>query len=79
MRAYAQAGLELIHHSGSQWNEGRLISPRDALPGDLIMFGDPIFHVAIYLGAGWTVNAPFTGHYVDVQPVWSKVAGVVRP
>jgi cell wall-associated NlpC family hydrolase len=38
-----------------------------------------IHHVGIYLGAGWMVNAPFTGQYVDVVPVPSGVAGVVRP
>jgi cell wall-associated NlpC family hydrolase len=79
MHAYGQAGVRLTHFSGDQWNEGRLLPPRDALPGDLILFGHPIFHVAIYLGAGWMLNAPFTGHYVDVVPVWRHVAGVVRP
>jgi hypothetical protein len=79
MQAYAHAGVRLAHFSGDQWNEGRLIRPRDAIPGDLILFGHPIFHVAIYLGAGWMLNAPFTGHYVDVVPVRNEVAGVVRP
>jgi cell wall-associated NlpC family hydrolase len=79
LQAYAKGGIHLTHFSGDQWNEGRLIPAKDALPGDLIMFGNPIFHVAIYLGAGWMLNAPFTGHYVDVQPVWRHVAGVVRP
>jgi cell wall-associated NlpC family hydrolase len=79
LRAYASAGIVLTHFSGDQWNEGRLIPARDALPGDLVFYGDPIFHVAIYLGAGWMLNAPFTGHYVDVQPIWKHVAGVVRP
>lgn len=79
MHAYARAGIRLIHYTGSQWNEGRLIPGRDALPGDLILFGRTIFHVGMYLGAGWMLNAPFTGHYVDVVPVGRHVAGVVRP
>jgi cell wall-associated NlpC family hydrolase len=79
MRSYGRAGIRLVHFSRTQWNEGRLIPARDALPGDLVLFGHPIFHVAIYLGAGWMLNAPFTGHYVDVVPVWKHVAGVVRP
>jgi cell wall-associated NlpC family hydrolase len=77
--SYAHAGVGLTHFTGDQWNEGRLIPPHDALPGDLVLFGDPIFHVGMYLGAGWMVNAPFTGHYVDVVPVPSGAAGVVRP
>jgi cell wall-associated NlpC family hydrolase len=81
--AYAHAGVRLAHFTGDQWNEGRLIPPRDILPGDLILFeyshSTTIHHVGIYLGAGWMVNAPFTGQYVDVVPVPSDVAGVVRP
>jgi hypothetical protein len=79
MRAYARGGVRLTHFTVSQWNQGRLIPARDALPGDLILFGHPVFHVAMYLGAGWMLNAPFTGHYVDVTPVWKHVAGVIRP
>lgn len=77
--AYAKAGIPLGHYTGYQWDEGRLIPPRDILPGDLILFGNPTHHVGIYLGAGWMVNAPYTGQYVDVVPVSGGVAGVIRP
>jgi cell wall-associated NlpC family hydrolase len=77
--AYAHAGIGLAHFTGDQWNEGRMIPSRDALPGDLILFGNPTFHVGMYLGAGWMVNAPYTGQYVNVVPVPSGVAGVIRP
>jgi cell wall-associated NlpC family hydrolase len=77
--AYAHAGLRLTHHAADQWNEGRLIPGMDILPGDLVMFGGPIFHVGMYLGAGWMINAPDTGQYVNVVPVPPEVAGVVRP
>jgi cell wall-associated NlpC family hydrolase len=83
--AYARAGRRFTHFTGAQWNEARLIKPRQILPGDLILFEhrigrhEVIHHVGLYLGAGWMVNAPFTGQYVDVVPVSSGVAGVVRP
>jgi cell wall-associated NlpC family hydrolase len=77
--AYGRAGLRLTHFTGSQWNEGRLIRARYALPGDLVLVGHTLHHVGIYLGAGWMLNAPFTGHYVDVVPVPSHIAGLVRP
>jgi cell wall-associated NlpC family hydrolase len=77
--AYAHAGLELAHHAAYQWNEGRLIPGKDILPGDLIMFGRPIVHVGMYVGAGWMVNAPYTGQYVNLMAVPNHVAGVVRP
>lgn len=77
--AYGRAGIRLTHYTGTQWNEGRLIPPRDALPGDLVLVGRTLHHVGIYLGSGWMLNAPFTGHYVDVVPVPTHVAGFVRP
>jgi cell wall-associated NlpC family hydrolase len=83
--AYAHAGVPLAHFTGDQWNEGANIAPRDILPGDLILFESPIggreviHHVSLYLGAGWMLNAPYTGQYVDVVPVPSGVAGVIRP
>jgi cell wall-associated NlpC family hydrolase len=77
--AYGKAGLSLLHYTGYQWNEGRLVAPRDVLPGDLVLFYKDLGHVGIYLGAGWMLNAPFTGQYVNVVPVHGKVAGIVRP
>ena len=77
--AYAHAGLSLAAFTGYEWNEGRMIPGRDILPGDLILFGDPTFHVGMYLGAGWMVNAPYTSQYVNVVPVPGRVAGVIRP
>jgi len=83
--AYAHAVLRFTHFSGAQWNEGRLIKPSQILPGDLILFDhlinhhQVIHHVGIYLGAGWMVNAPFTGQYVNIVRVPSGIAGIVRP
>jgi cell wall-associated NlpC family hydrolase len=77
--AYGQAGLSLVHYTGTQWDQGRLVAPRDVLPGDLILFYRALSHVGIYLGAGWMLNAPYTGQYVSVMPVHGEVAGIVRP
>ena len=47
-------------------NYGKYI-PRSALaPGDLVFFGRPISHVAIYLGKGKMVQAPRPGKRVEV-------------
>jgi cell wall-associated NlpC family hydrolase len=77
--AYAHAGLWLTHYTGDQWNESRRIPARDILPGDLVLFGHTIHHVGMYLAAGWMLNAPYTGQYVNVVPVPGHVTGVVRP
>jgi cell wall-associated NlpC family hydrolase len=83
--AYAHAGIHLTHFTGSQYNEGRLLKPKQVLPGDLILFDhliggrEVIHHVGMYLGAGWMVNAPYTGQYVNVVRVPGSIAGIVRP
>ena len=77
--AYGRAGIRLLHYTGYQWQQGKLIAPREVLPGDLILFYKRLGHIGIYLGAGWMLNAPFTGQYVNVVPVHGKVAGIVRP
>lgn len=77
--AYGHAGIALTHYTVSQWNQGRLIRPRAALPGDLVLVGHTLHHVGMYLAAGWMLNAPLTGHYVDVVPVPRHVAGLIRP
>jgi cell wall-associated NlpC family hydrolase len=77
--AYAHAGVWLTHYTGDQWNEARRIPAHDILPGDLVLFGRTLHHVGIYLAAGWMLNAPYTGQYVNVVPVPGHVAGVVRP
>jgi peptidoglycan DL-endopeptidase CwlO len=35
-------------------------------PGDLVFFGKPISHVAIYMGGGKMVHAPRPGKRVEV-------------
>ncbi len=64
------------------------VPPRDRLaPGDLVLFGQPTFHVGIYVGEGRFVHAPSTGKDVMVSDLdsgyWSgkymqarRVAGI---
>lgn len=85
--AYAQAGIRLDHYTGTQWNQGQRIATRAALqPGDLMFFAyDPkdestIHHVAIYLGNGRMVEAPYTGEVVRVtSSARDDFIGGVRP
>lgn len=51
--------------------------PRDRLaPGDLVLFGQPTFHVGIYVGEGRFVHAPSTGGTVRLDrldgPYWGR-------
>jgi cell wall-associated NlpC family hydrolase len=72
--SYAQAGIHLDHYTGSQWNEGKRIARRaDLEPGDLMFFAydtsdsNTIHHVAIYIGKGKMIEAPYTGEVVRVS------------
>ncbi|MCW2707528.1 MAG: hypothetical protein JWM22_1370 [Frankiales bacterium] len=85
--AYAHAGIHLDHYTGSQWGQGMRISSRSALqPGDLMFFAydtsDPstIHHVALYIGNGQMIEAPFTGEVVRVTSYdRSDFIGGTRP
>lgn len=58
MRVFAQFGISLPHHSGSQPSYGTRINAEDAQPGDLFFYGSGrISHVAIYIGNGQIVHA----------------------
>ena len=77
MQAWAQAGVQLLHYTGYQWEEGPHV-PLDQLQrGDLLFFAtntaDPstIHHVGIYIGNGMMVDAPYTGAFVRIDGMYS--------
>lgn len=69
MWAYAQAGVYLDHYSGAQFSETVQIPMSDLEPGDLVFPADPGEHVAMYIGNGEIVQAPYTGANVQVVPL----------
>lgn len=60
LSVYKNYGFKLPHYSRSQSDCGTEISYKDALPGDLLFYGNSkstISHVAIYIGDGKIVHA----------------------
>lgn len=59
LSVFANYGISLPHHSGSQAGYGTKISSSEARPGDLFFYGNgsTINHVAIYIGNGQVVHA----------------------
>jgi cell wall-associated NlpC family hydrolase len=56
------------------------VSQSDLQPGDLMFFGSPVHHVAMYIGNGQMVEAPYTGQFVRVVSASrSDFAGAGRP
>nr|WP_083471520.1 NlpC/P60 family protein [Kibdelosporangium phytohabitans] len=72
--AFAQVAITLPHYSGAQLKAARTVTNwDDRVPGDLLFWGDPIHHVALYLGfingTPLMVEAQKSGTTVHVTPV----------
>jgi len=85
--AYARAGVNVGKPTGTEWEGGQAgphYAYNDALPGDLIFYGSPTHHVALYLGKvgdrQLMVEAPQSGDVVKVSTVRTpELVGVARP
>jgi len=84
---YAKAGIDVTRSTGSQWESGGAgphYAYTDAVPGDLLYYGSPTHHVAMYLGKvgdrQLMVEAPQSGDVVKVSTVRTgELVGVARP
>lgn len=79
--AWRAAGVEIPRTSLQQYAAGAKVSRSSLRPGDLVYFGSPIYHVAIYIGNNTMVSAPQPGDVVKYQSVdaFSDYAGATRP
>ena len=84
--AYGMAGLTLPRTSREQWFSGPHPSLGELKPGDLLFWAtnasDPasIHHVAVYFGGGYMIEAPHTGSFVQMVPVYlDGYFGATRP
>jgi cell wall-associated NlpC family hydrolase len=67
---FAGVGIKLDHYSGSQYNAGRKVPSAQMRRGDMIFYGpNASQHVAMYLGDGTMLEAPYTGSVVKISPV----------
>lgn len=41
-------------------------------PGDLVFWGGPAYHVAMYVGNGQVLSAPHAGANVRIQKIWGN-------
>ena len=87
MRAYAKAGVTLPRVANDQYGAGEPVVLSHARAGDLVFYAadltDPrsIYHVAMYVGHGKLLDAPYTGAYVGIRPLWTAglLPVAVRP
>jgi cell wall-associated NlpC family hydrolase len=67
--SYAQAGVGLPRTSQAQRFAGRQVPLSEVLPGDLVTYRDDASHVAMYVGDGQVIHAPYPGAPVRYDPV----------
>ncbi|MBW3576696.1 MAG: C40 family peptidase [Actinobacteria bacterium] len=80
--AWAKAGVSLPHSSRMQFEVTARVPRSDLRPGDLMFFGSPIHHVALYIGDGKVVEAPYSGERVRINDRTvhrSDLVGIGRP
>lgn len=69
--AFAGAGISLPHYSGYQYTSGMQVPLSQIQRGDMLFWGasSGVHHVALYLGNGQMVEAPYSGSSVRIAPV----------
>ncbi|MFD8293540.1 NlpC/P60 family protein [Streptomyces lavendulae] len=78
--SYRQAGVSLPRTSQAQRYAGRQVPLSQARPGDLVTYRSDASHVAMYVGNGQVVHAPYPGARVRYDPVgMMPVSSVTRP
>ena len=67
--SFARAGITLARDSRGQQAASLEIDPEIARPGDLVFWGDPVYHVGIYVGDDMVIHSPSSGRGVSVVPI----------
>jgi cell wall-associated NlpC family hydrolase len=75
--AFAGAGVSLPHYSGYQYTAGRQVPVAARQPGDMLFYNEDgaIGHVALYVGNGMMIEAPYSGSAVRLVPM--RTAGLM--
>ncbi|MFE6662266.1 NlpC/P60 family protein [Streptomyces sp. NPDC057697] len=77
--AYARAGVSLPRTSQAQRYAGHQVPLSEARPGDLVVYRADASHVAMYVGHGQVIHAPYPGAAVRYDPVgMMPVSSVTR-
>jgi cell wall-associated NlpC family hydrolase len=76
---YHDLGYSLPRGAADQARQGQPVARlADARPGDLLAFGSPVHHIAIYIGNGKVIEAPHTGANVRVSDVYETPTAIRR-
>jgi cell wall-associated NlpC family hydrolase len=72
-----EIGYSLPHYSGSQYDSGVKVPLSRKQPGDMLFWATDgrIHHVALYIGDGQMIEAPYSGGEVRIAPV--RTSGIM--
>lgn len=77
--AMKDIGVDVPRVSRDQAQAGEPVASIDeALPGDLVAFGSPVNHIAIYLGDNMILEAPETGKNVRIIEMFREPTAIRR-
>jgi len=78
-RVYKDLGYDLPRVSYDQATQGTAVpSLAQAQPGDILCFGSPVHHVAIYIGGGKMIEEPHTGESCKISDVYETPTQIRR-
>ncbi|HEY0165795.1 MAG TPA: transglycosylase SLT domain-containing protein [Jatrophihabitans sp.] len=78
-RAYGDLGISLPRIASDQAHVGVAVpSLAQARPGDILAFGEPAHHVALYVGDNKMIAAPQAGDRVKIQSVYETPTSIRR-
>jgi peptidoglycan DL-endopeptidase CwlO len=76
---YHDLGVDLPRTAAEQAQAGTAVpSLAQAQPGDLLTFGDPAYHIAIYLGNNQLIESPEPGKTVHITEVYQTPTSIRR-
>ncbi len=73
---FSQVGISLPRTAAQQQDATTRVS--SPAPGDLVFWGNPAYHVALYIGGGKIIAAPDVGERVQIQNMWGQPSGYGR-
>jgi len=77
-QVYKHFGYSLPRVAEAQSKVGAIVSTSELQPGDLIFYGSPVGHVAIYIGDGKVVHASNPSDGIKISNVFYRTPTVCR-
>lgn len=78
-KTFKDLGIDVPRIAADQQKVGQAVpSLKDAQPGDLLFFGQPAYHVAIYMGNNKLIESPEPGKTVHITDVYQQPTSIRR-